>query len=143
MNITASAITLNVADIAASADFARHHFGFTEDMALDQIVSMSRPDAGFQLVYLPTGLATFEPASMRDRGADGLLVVLVVDDVDSEYARLRSAQAPITTPIRTEPWQQRFFQTTDPNGVVFELTQWVAHPPDETMPHPAPPRPLT
>jgi hypothetical protein len=89
MRITASAISLNVDDVTASAAFAKDHFGFGEDMAADGFVSLSRPDAGFNLIYLRTGLATFKPERLRGRRADGLLVVFVVDDVDAEYARLR------------------------------------------------------
>ncbi|WOD39934.1 hypothetical protein RRF56_03920 [Nodosilinea sp. E11] len=47
MEITASAISLNVNDVAASAAFAKDHFGFKEDMSADGFVSLSRPDAGF------------------------------------------------------------------------------------------------
>jgi hypothetical protein len=34
----------------------------------------------------------------------------------------------ITTPIETEPWGERFFQVTDPNGVVIQLVQWMTEP---------------
>ncbi|WP_333783362.1 VOC family protein [Nostoc sp. 'Peltigera membranacea cyanobiont' 210A] len=29
----------------------------------------------------------------------------------------------ITTEIETEPWGERFFQVTDPNGVVIQLVE--------------------
>ena len=132
MRITASAISLNVDDVPASAAFAMEHFGFREEMADDGFVSLSREDVGFNLVFLRTGLATFKPDAMRGRRADGLLVVLVVDDIDGEYRRLLEVALPITTPIQTEPWGERFFQVTDPNGVVYQLVQWVAAPPGST-----------
>jgi len=97
MKITASALSLNVADEQASAQFARDHLGFVEEMANDGFVSLSRPDAGFNLVFLRTGLQTFKPEHLRGHSADGLLVVFVVDDIDGEYARLQSAGVPITT----------------------------------------------
>ena len=128
MKITASAISLNVDDVAGSAAFAREHFGFKEEMAAEGFVSLSREDAGFNLVFLRTGLGTFKPDHMRDRRADGLLVVFVVDDIDGEYARLRGEGVPITTPIQTEPWGERFFQVTDPSGIVIQFVQWVAEP---------------
>ena len=84
MKITSSAVSLNVADERASAAFLRDHFGFAEEMSADGFVSLSRPDAGFNVIYLRTGLPTFKPASMAGRGADGLLLVFVVDDVDAE-----------------------------------------------------------
>ena len=125
MKITASDISLNVDNVAASAGFVKHHFGFTEDMAADGFVSLSRPDAGFNLIYLRTGLASFKPARLRGRRADGLLVAFVVEDIDGEYARLQAAGVPITTPLETEPWGERYFQVADPNGVIIQLVQWV------------------
>lgn len=125
MRITASAISLNVRDESASATFVQKHFGFTQDMAADGFVSLSRKDAGFNLIFLRTGLETFRPVDMRHRSADGLLVVFVVDDIGAEYARLRSEGVQITTPLQTEPWGERFFQVTDPNGVIIQLVQWV------------------
>jgi uncharacterized glyoxalase superfamily protein PhnB len=115
-----------VADEQASAQFARDYLGFSEEMASDGFVSMSRPDAGFNLVFLRTGLKTFKPEHMSGHAADGLLVVFVVEDVDAEYARFEAAGVPITTPIETEPWGERYFQVSDPNGVVYQLVQWVS-----------------
>jgi uncharacterized glyoxalase superfamily protein PhnB len=128
MRITASAISLNVDDVIASAAFAKEHFGFGEEMADDGFESLSRQDVGFNLIFLRTGLATFKPESMRGRRADGLLVVFVVDDVDGEYRRLQEEDVTVTTPIQTEPWGERFFQVTDPSGVVYQLVQWMAEP---------------
>ena len=128
MKITASAISLTVDDVAASAAFMKGHFGFSEDMAADGFVSLSRDDAGFNLIFLRTGLASFKPERLRGRRADGLLVAFVVDDVDGEYRRLQDQGVPITTPIETEPWGERYFQVTDPNGVTIQLVQWVAAP---------------
>jgi catechol 2,3-dioxygenase-like lactoylglutathione lyase family enzyme len=130
VNITASAISLNVEDPEASAAFARDHFGFENQMSADGFVSLARPDAGFNLVYLRTGLPTFKPPALAGHRADGLLLAFVVDDVDREYERLIGEGVEITTPIETEPWGERYFQVTDPCGVVLQLVQWVEAPPD-------------
>jgi predicted enzyme related to lactoylglutathione lyase len=128
MRITSSAVSLNVADERASAAFLRDHFGFVEEMSADGFVSLTRPDAGFNVIYLRTGLATFKPARMADHAADGLLLVFVVEDVDAEADRLTEAGVEFTTPIETEPWGERYFQVTDPNGVVIQLVQWMTDP---------------
>jgi len=125
MQITASAISLNVKDPVASAEFAKTHFGFEEEMAADGFVSLARPDAGFNLIFLRTGLPSFKPAALAGRDADGLLVVFVVSDIDAEYERLQRAGLEFTTPIETEEWGERFFQVTDPNRVVIQLVQWM------------------
>jgi uncharacterized glyoxalase superfamily protein PhnB len=128
MKITSSAVSLNVADERASAAFLRDHFGFVEEMSADGFVSLSRPDAGFNVIYLRIGLPTFKPARMAGHIADGLLLVFVVDDVDAESDRLTQAGVAFTTPIETEPWGERYFQVTDPNGVVIQIVQWVTDP---------------
>ncbi|WP_091197999.1 VOC family protein [Micromonospora narathiwatensis] len=128
MQITASAVSLNVADVAASAAFVQRHFGFRQEMEADGFVSLAREGVGFNLVFLRTGLALLQPEDLRGQRAEGLIVAFVVDDVDAECARLQAAGVAITTPLQTEPWGERFFQVTDPNGVIFQLVQWVHAP---------------
>lgn len=128
MQITASAISLNVDDVIASATFVKQHFGFNEEMSAEGFVSLSRQDVGFNLIFLRTGLESFKPIAMRGHRADGLLIAFVVDDIDREYARLQAENVPIVTPIETEPWGERFFQVIDPNGVIIQLVQWIAEP---------------
>jgi catechol 2,3-dioxygenase-like lactoylglutathione lyase family enzyme len=129
MRITSSAISLNVADERASASFLSDHFGFVEEMSAEGFVSLSRPDVGFNVIYLRTGLPTFKPARLAGHAADGLLLVFVVDDVDTEADRLARAGVAFTTPIETEPWGERYFQVSDPNGVVVQLVQWMTDSP--------------
>ncbi|MFE1593795.1 VOC family protein [Nocardia sp. NPDC058705] len=125
MQITASAVSLNVADPQTSARFLIDHLGFTEKMAADGFVALSRADAGMDVIYLRTGLGSFKPARIAGSAGEGLLIVFVVDDIDREYDRLRAEGVPIETPIETEEWGERYFQMTDPNGVVIQLVQWV------------------
>ncbi|MVU83527.1 glyoxalase [Nocardia sp. ET3-3] len=125
MNITASCLSLNVPDPTASAKFLIDHFGFTEKMSADGFVNVTRDDAGFDIVYLRTGLGSFKPERIAGSAGEGLLVAFVVDDIDAEYERVRQEGVPIVTPIETEPWGERYFQALDPNGIVIQLVQWV------------------
>lgn len=125
MKITASAISLNVPDPGASAKFLIDHLGFEEKMSADGFVSLERPDAGMNVIFLRTGLATFTPKNKAGSAGEGLIVAFVVDDIDAEYARLRTEGVPIVTPIETEPWGERYFQMSDPNGIIIQLVEWV------------------
>ncbi len=127
MDLSASAISLNVADPDASAAFVAEHFGFSTEMRGDGFHSLTRQDAGFNLIFLRIGLTTFKPEAQKGP-ASGLLVVFVVRDIDADYQRLIQNGVEITTPIQTEPWGERFFQVTDPNGIVFQLVQWITSP---------------
>lgn len=125
MQVIRSALSLNVPDPQASAQFVSRHFGFQPEMDFEFMVSLARQGVPFNLIYLKTGLPSFKPASHAGRAGQGLLVVFVVDDIDLQYARLQAEGVPIVTPIETEAWGERYFQTQDPNGVLYQLVQWV------------------
>ncbi|MDG4831480.1 VOC family protein [Solwaraspora sp. WMMD1047] len=123
MKITSSAVSLNVEDVAASSDFLRRHFGFQEAMAADGFASLTRDDAGMNVVFLRRGLATL-PDDQRDDHAQGLILAFVVDDLEGELARLQSEGVTITMPLTSEEWGERAFQVRDPNGVIIQLVDW-------------------
>ncbi|TAH49062.1 MAG: glyoxalase [Chloroflexota bacterium] len=126
MKITGSAISLNVADVAASAQFVKTHLHFTESMMVeDKVASLTRDDLGFNLIFLKTGLETFKPQNRAGNAGEGLLVVMIVENIDAEYTRLQKERVPIVTPIETEPWGERYFQMVDPNGIIFQCVQWM------------------
>lgn len=125
MNISRTAISLNVADVDASARFAKSHFGFEEAMAANGFVSLQHPTAGVNIVFLATGLGTFKPAEIAGAAGQGLLIAFVVDDLDTEFARIEADGARVVTAPETEPWGERYCQFADPNGIVWQLVQWM------------------
>ena len=127
MQITASAVSLNVEDVAASTAFLIEHFGFRQMMAADGFASLARDDAGMHVAFLRRGLEIL-PDDQRDQHAAGLILAFTVDDPDGELARLRTEGVPITMPLTVEEWGERLFQVTDPNGVIIQLMDWAARP---------------
>ncbi len=126
MKITASALSLNVKDERASAQFLQQYFGFAEAMAAEGFVSLSHPDLGYNVIFLRSGLSSLQPERLKSEDAQGLILAFVGEDIDTEYARLQAENAPIITPIQTEPWGERFFQLEDPNGVILQWVQWMS-----------------
>jgi predicted enzyme related to lactoylglutathione lyase len=124
MQVTASAVSLNVDDVSASSKFLATHFGFREEMAAEGFASLGRDDAGMNVIFLRRGLESL-PEGFRDQRAAGLIVAFVVTDATAEEARLRAEGVAITMPLQDEPWGERFFQVTDPNGVIIQLVEWV------------------
>ncbi len=123
MKITSTAVSLNVEDVPASSVFLREHFGFREDMSADGFASLSREDAGANVVFLRRGLATL-PIDQRDEHARGLILAFVVEDLEGELARVQSEGVTITMPLTEEEWGERAFQVRDPNGVIIQLVDW-------------------
>ncbi|MFB6614663.1 VOC family protein [Streptomyces sp. NPDC056367] len=125
MKITSSAVSLNVDDVPASSAFLVKHFGFREEMAADGFASLTRDDAGMNVIYLRRGLESL-PADQRDDRAAGLILAFVVEDLEGELARLRAEGVAITMPLTDEEWGERAFQVRDPNGVIVQLVDWNA-----------------
>ena len=125
MKITASAVTMNVDDVAASARFLTTHFGFTEAMSADGFVALARDDAAMNVVFLRRGMEML-PEDQRDEHATGLILAFQVEDLEREMARLQAEGVAITMPLRSEEWGERAFQVRDPNGVIVELLDWNA-----------------
>ena len=125
MRISSSAVSLNVTDPEASAQFLVEHFGFHIEMAAPGFASLTRDDAGLNVIYLRVGLPTL-PADQRDDHAGGLILALTVDDLEGELARLQGEGVTITMPLTSEEWGERAFQVRDPNGVIVQLVDWNA-----------------
>ncbi|MGP8304171.1 VOC family protein [Streptomyces inhibens] len=123
MNVSVSTLSLTVADVDASRDFLTTHLGYQVAMADDGFASLTRDDAAVDIVLLRRGIEVL-PDEQRDQQAAGLILALTVTDLEAEEARLRGEGAPITMPLREEPWGERLFQMTDPNGVVIQLVEW-------------------
>ncbi|GAB1822476.1 VOC family protein [Herbidospora sp. RD11066] len=122
MKITATAVSLTVDDVPASAAFLAAHFGFQEVMAADGFASLVRDDA-VNVIFLRRGIEVLAEG-MRDQHAAGVITAFTVDDLDAEYERLQAEGVAVTMPLREEPWGERLFQVTDPNGVIFQLVSW-------------------
>ncbi|MFI1223382.1 MULTISPECIES: VOC family protein [unclassified Streptomyces] len=124
MYITASTVSLTVDDVAASRAFFTEHLGYQEAVATEDFASLAREDAAVDIVLLRRGIDVL-PADQRDRHASGLILAFTLTGLEAEEKRLRTAGVEITLPLREEPWGERLFQVTDPNGVIVQFVEWV------------------
>lgn len=123
MQITASTVSLTVADVTASQRFFTTHLGYAVQAAADGFASLTREDAALDIVLLARGTEVL-PADQRDQHASGLIVAFTGTGIEKEEQRLREEGVEITMPLREEPWGERLFQVTDPNGVVVQFVEW-------------------
>ncbi|MFE9723855.1 VOC family protein [Streptomyces sp. NPDC005794] len=130
MRITASTVSLTVEDVAASKAFLTTHLGYEETAATEDFASLAREDAAADIVLLRRGIDVL-PAAQRDQLASGLILAFTLTGIEDEEKRLRAEGVEITMPLREEPWGERLFQVTDPNGVVFQFVEWASVPDPE------------
>ncbi|GLX00538.1 VOC family protein [Microtetraspora sp. NBRC 16547] len=125
MQFTASTVSLTVDDVTASQAFFTTHLGYTVQQAADGFASLTRPDA-VDIVMLARGTQVLPP-EQRDQHAGGLILAFTLaSGLAEQEKRLRSEGVEITMPLREEPWGERLFQVTDPNGVIIQFVEWAA-----------------
>jgi predicted enzyme related to lactoylglutathione lyase len=125
VQFTASTVSLTVDDVTASQEFFTAHLGYSLQQAADGFASMTRPDA-FDIVLLTLGIEVLPP-EQRDQHASGVILAFTLaGGLEEQEQRLRDAGVEITMPLRQEPWGERLFQVTDPNGVIVQFVEWAA-----------------
>jgi catechol 2,3-dioxygenase-like lactoylglutathione lyase family enzyme len=114
--------------VAESAAFYQRYFGFEVVYESEWYVSL-RSDAGekgfsYELALLDADHPTI-PAAYRKR-AEGLILNMEVDNVDSEYQRLVvDAKLMLEQEIRDEDFGQRHFILSDPGGVLIDIIEMI------------------
>ncbi|MFB7591384.1 VOC family protein [Streptomyces sp. NPDC056169] len=124
MNVVSTKVSLTVEDVSASCRFFTTHLGFREVESAEGYVCLRRDDTSAEIALTERD-PELPPQAWRGQGLADLAVILTVTDVAAEYERLRSEGAVVCGGIRQEPWGERLFRLTDPNGVVVQLTEWV------------------
>lgn len=120
MRVTSFYPVLMTHDVARASAFYTEHFNFQRLFEAEWYVHLqSRNCPGVNLAIL---LGSHETIPSVGRGAaSGLLLNFEVDDVDMEYNRLKTAGLPILLDLRDEPFGQRHFITSDPDGVLIDV----------------------
>ncbi|WP_307204312.1 VOC family protein [Paenibacillus harenae] len=112
-----------------SSKFLMAHFKFQEKWSADGFAYLTHRGFNMPIIFLESGKDVL-PESIRNDTVSGVIVAFIVEELEVEYERLKNEGVTITEPIREDPWGERLFQVTDPNGVVIQLVQWV-EPSDE------------
>jgi catechol 2,3-dioxygenase-like lactoylglutathione lyase family enzyme len=120
MNIVASTVVFTVDDPAGSRHFFTTYLGFREVLDTPDLTWLNRDDAAADIL-----LHRRDVERPRERIAQPV-VAFAVTDLAGEHARLSAEDAPITTRLRRSPWGEWLMRLTDPNGIVVELTEWIA-----------------
>ena len=106
--------------VAATRDFYVSLLGLRVDFDSDWAVYLSAPtDDALKLAIVDRGHDSV-PEPFRAAAA-GVLISVEVDDVDKTWARAVGLGAPVRQPLRDEPFGQRHFMVSDPNGLLVDV----------------------
>jgi len=107
--------------IEESKVFYMNHFGCELVFESDWFVLLQsgETELGFMLPNLEEQAPIFRDAT----NGKGLWIVIDVDNVDAEYARIQASGINIEYEIKDEPWGDRHFVLKDPNGIAVDVVQ--------------------
>ena len=113
--------------VAASKAFYLEYFPFETTFDSDWYVSLqSTGERPFELALLDYRHETM-PERYREPFQGGLIVNFEVEEVDSVFEQFKAAGLPIHLELRSEPFGQRHFITSDPNGVLIDVVKVIPY----------------
>lgn len=113
--------------VAESKAFYLEHFPLELTFDSDWYVSLkSAGERAFELALLDFRHETI-PEAYGHPFSSGLIINFEVEEVDSIFEQFRGAGLPIHLELRSEPFGQRHFITSDPNGVLIDVIQVIPY----------------
>ena len=115
------------ADLDATVAFYVSVLGF--ELVRDE---RDRPSAYVALARDTVQVGAAARPEVPDRGqrrpVTGVELVLEVDDLDEEHARVTAARWPLAEDLAGRPWGLRDFRLLDPSGYYWRITSRAPHP---------------
>lgn len=121
MTITRTLPIILSENLATTHDFYVELLGFATTFDSDWFVAMTAPSiSGAEIAIWKRDHELIDP-SMR-HAPQGMIINVVVDDVDAVYAAAADAGFPILQELRDEGYGQRHFITKDPTGTLVDIS---------------------
>ncbi|HMP91603.1 MAG TPA: VOC family protein, partial [Phnomibacter sp.] len=114
MKLNAGIITPH---LQQSKDFYTRVLGFGITFENEFYLLLHTPNQQFELSFLLPNHPSQQPLFHSAFLGQGMYLTLEVADVDAVYTQVIQAGVPIAIPLRNEPWGDRHFAITDPNGI--------------------------
>lgn len=108
-------------NLVSAKEWYVDRLGYQVDFDSDWFVQLRSPTAGgVELGILLKG-HSLVPAPYRQATA-GVMLTVVVDDVESVYAKVRAAGDPIVEPPTNQFYGQRRLLVIDPDGMLVDVS---------------------
>ncbi|WP_216857801.1 VOC family protein [Pedobacter steynii] len=121
MKLNAGIITSKLAETKA---FYTSILGFGISFENDFYLLLHTPGKQAELSFLLPGHASQQPLFQPSFQGQGMYLTIEVEDVDLVYQELKKKNVDIKIDIRNEPWGDRHFAITDPNGIAIDILKY-------------------
>lgn len=127
-------------DLIGSRDFYTNNLGF--EVAFESgffILLTTSAEPSYRIGFLGEEHPSAPPSAPALQAGAGVFLTLQVQDAKATFEKLVKAGVKITYTLTDEPWGQRRFGVTDPNGMYVDVVEqtepqegfWEKHPPKE------------
>lgn len=121
MKMNAGIITNKLAE---TKQFYTSVLGFDISFENDFYLLMHTPGHAAEISFLLPHHGSQQPLFHKPFEGQGIYLTIEVEDVDALYQSIRDRGVPIKIEIRDEPWGDRHFAITDPNGVAIDVVRY-------------------
>jgi catechol 2,3-dioxygenase-like lactoylglutathione lyase family enzyme len=112
-------------DLKATQQFYKKWFGYNIAFESSWFVLLSTPGDNPSLIAFMDETHPSSPPSPKAFKGDGAFLTIDVTDATSLYQELKSKGAKFSYDLKDEPWGQRRFALTDPNGLWVDVVQQI------------------
>ena len=123
MKLNAGIITEKLAESKA---FYTQVLQFGVTFENDFYLLLHTPNQEAEISFLLPNHPSQQPLFQKPFTQQGVYLTIEVENVDEYYHRLKEQGVPITIALREEPWGDRHFAITDPNGIGIDIVTYSA-----------------
>lgn len=123
MKLNAGIVTSKLAESKA---FYTNVLGFGVTFENDFYLLLHTPNRETEISFLLPDHPSQQPLFHRSFNGTGIYLTIEVEDVDKVYKEIKQKGIEIKIDLRDEPWGDRHFAITDPNGVNIDIVDYHA-----------------
>ncbi|WP_307143855.1 VOC family protein [Siphonobacter sp. SORGH_AS_1065] len=110
--------------LAETKRFYQEVFQFGITFENDFFVLMHTPDRKAEISFMLPEHPSQHPLFHPEFDGKGIFLTLEVPNVDEAYEKIKDLKIPIVIELRDEPWGDRHFAFTDPNGIGIDVVTY-------------------
>lgn len=123
MKLNAGIITTKIAETKV---FYTSILGFETTFENEFYLLMRTPGNDSEISFLLPDHSSQQPLFHKPFKGEGVYLTIEIEDVDRLYKEIKAKGIKIQIDIRDEPWGDRHFAITDPNGVNIDIVHYQA-----------------
>ncbi len=109
--------------------FYTETLGFGVTFENDFYLLLHTPDRQNEISFLLPDHPAQDKLFHKAYSGSGIYLTIEVDNVDHWYEKMKKLSADIRVDLKNEPWGDRHFAITDPNGIGIDIVTHI--PPEE------------